>query len=65
MWVRHDKQHNLASADLLYVAARDLRKVIPLIEASTGPLYFECRLGASARPIRIPLTKKARRPRRP
>lgn len=63
MWVRHDRHHNLASADLLYVAARDLRKVIPLIEASGGPLYFECRLGVSAREMQIPRVVLAKRRR--
>ena len=53
-WIRHEKQHNLASADLLFVAARDLRKIIAYAEATSDPVYFECRLGVSAKLITVP-----------
>jgi hypothetical protein len=65
VWVRHEKKHNLASIDLLYVAARDLRKLIPSFEKSAGPLYYECRLGVSARLITVPTPRLHRRPRQP
>jgi hypothetical protein len=65
-WIRHSKGANLASLDLLYVAARDLRKMIEALRISSEPLYYECRLGVSARLIKVPtrIPKRAR-PRRP
>lgn len=53
-WVRHDRRKNLASVDLLFVAVRDIRKIAAALTASSEPLYFECRLGVSARLIRVP-----------
>ena len=59
-WIRHSKGANLASLDLLYVAARDLRKMIEALHVSSEPLYYECRLGVSARLIKVPTPRPTR-----
>lgn len=65
-WIRHSKGANLASLDLLYVAVRDIRKMISALSTASEPLFFECRLGVSARLIRVPtrIPKRGRRRRK-
>jgi len=64
VWIRHERKSNLALLDLLYVAVRDLRKIAPAVEASGEPVYYECRLGVSARLIQVPTRRPKRSTRR-
>lgn len=65
LWIRH-REGNISNADVLYVLARDLRRVIEMIDASSAPLFLATGLLSRVRPIelrKVP-TKRPGRPRR-
>jgi len=50
IWIQQSSG-NMKLRDLLFVVARDLRTIVPILEASSRPLYFVCALHARPRPI--------------
>jgi hypothetical protein len=63
VWIREEAgRSQMRRGELLWVAARDLDRIIQIVEASGGqPVYIEARLGKKADAIKLP-TKRRRVP---
>lgn len=62
LWLRDEGKRKLKKKDLLWVAARDIDRVIEIVELSGKPVYLVSQQSRRSRQVKLPI-KKRRRPR--
>lgn len=58
VWIRQ-REGDMNSCDLLFLAASGLRRIIELVETATQPVYIVCRKNLRAASITVPTKRGA------